>query len=403
MMPKTIVARRLIRGSDEIQYPVLSLGKDGTILGIGSDERSLANDRTTLTAALFDIHMHGSRGIDVMNAGPAEFGVVQRFLAKHGVAQFLPTTVTASLDFTFRALERMADAIETGSELSVGARPIGIHIEGPFLSHLKRGMHPANALQRPSIELFEKMQQAARGHIRLVTIAPEPDAGPFAAGGHGFAPNTALELIRYLSAQGVRCSIGHTNARTDEAIAAIEAGAVSATHTFNAMRALDHREPGVLGVVLDDERLYADLICDGVHVTPSAARLWWKAKGPERAILITDALSATGAGEGEFEVGDTEVFVRSGRALVSGDLRSGKETLAGSVLTLERAVEKLREFTGATLAESTTAASHNAAAMLGLSDRTKIEPGAVANLARWDEDGNLLATYLRGEEIRAEP
>jgi N-acetylglucosamine-6-phosphate deacetylase len=154
--------------------------------------------------------------------------------------------------------------------------------------------------------------------------------------------------------------------------------------------------------VLDDERLYADLICDGVHVAASATRLWWNAKGPRRAILITDALSATGEDKGEFVVGDTEISVRSGRALVSADLRSGKETLAGSVLTLERAVKKLREFSGASLAESTSAASHNPAAMLGLGDRTRIEPGAVANLARWDEKGRLLATYLRGKEVRSE-
>ncbi len=263
-------------------------------------------------------------------------------------------------------------------------------------------MHPAEALQRPSIELFERMQQAARGHIRLVTIAPEPDAGPFAEESQGFAPSSALELIRHLSDKGVRCSIGHTNANENDAIAAIEAGAVSATHTFNAMRALDHRAPGVLGVVLDDERLYADLICDAVHVAASAVRLWWKAKGPHRSILITDALSATGMGDGEYVVGETEILVRRERALVSSDLRRGKETLAGSILTLEHAVVTLRAITGASLAEATSAASHNPAAMLGLSGQTRIEPGKIANLARWDENGNLLATFIRGEEIPSE-
>ena len=165
------------------------------------------------------------------------------------------------------------------------------------------------------------------------------------------------------------------------------------------MRALDHRQPGVLGVVLDDDRLYADLICDGVHVAASAVRLWWKAKGSQRSILITDALSATGMGNGEYVAGDTAVVVGGERALVSSDLRSGKETLAGSILTLERAIGKLRAFTGASLAQATGAASHNPAAMLGFSGQTRIEPGTLANLARWDENGNLLATYIRGEEI----
>lgn len=397
-MGRTLVAGKLICGLREIHYPVLDLDDDGTILHIGEDRRALGDDHTTLTAALFDIHMHGCRGVDVMNSSTAELHAIGRYLAKHGVAHFLPTTVTAPLDFTFRALERLADAIEAlGDD---GARPVGIHIEGPFLSHSKRGMHPADALQPPSIELFERMQEAARGHIRLVTVAPEADAGPFQQGSSRYRSSSPAELIRYLSERGVRCSIGHTNASAEEASAAIQAGAISATHTFNAMRALDHREPGVLGVVLDDERLYADLICDGVHVAPAAVRLWWKAKGPHRSILITDSLSATGMTEGEFVVGDTEISVRGGRALVTADLMRGRDTLAGSVLTLERGVSQFRRLSGASLAQSTSAASHNPAAMLGLSALTDIKPGAVANLTRWDEEGQLLATYVRGREVQ---
>jgi len=401
-MPNTITARRLITGSAQIEYPVVTVTEDGRIANIDSDPRSLVGENTTLTAALFDIHLHGSRGVDVMNGNPGELRSMQRFLASRGLAQFLPTTVTAPLDFTFRALEGMANWIETESADSVAARPIGIHIEGPFLSHAKRGMHPAADLQQPSIQLFERLQEAARGNIRLITIAPEPNAIAAPAQGTAYPPSSALELIQHVSAQGVRCSIGHTNATAAQTIAAIEAGAVTATHTFNAMRPLDHREPGVLGTVLDDERLYADLICDGVHVAAPAVRLWWKAKTARRAILITDALSATGMHEGEFVVGDAMIAVRDGRALVSADLRDGKETLAGSVLTLDRAVRKLREFTDASLADATTAASHNPAAMLGIPEQTAVAHGNLANLIRWAEDGTLLATYLRGKEIRYE-
>lgn len=397
-MGRTIVARKLICGVRELDYPVLDIDENGTILHIGTDERALREDRSILTPALFDIHFHGCRGIDIMNANPAEYTAVAEFLARHGVAQFLPTTVTAPMDFTFRALERIADAIEMPQN-GRGATPLGIHVEGPFLSHAKRGMHPADALQRPSIDLFARMQEAARGHIRLVTLAPEPDAGPF-ADGEGYPSNTALELIGYLSAHGVRCSIGHTNATASEAIAAIEAGAVSVTHTFNAMRAFGHREPGVLGVALDDDRLYADLICDGVHVAPAAVRLWWKAKGPLRTILITDSLSGTGVDQREFLVGDTAVSIKDGRALVSADLRRGKETLAGSLLTLDRAVENLQHLAGVALAEAVCAASRNPAAMLGVSERTRIEAGSAANLARWDEKGALLETYIRGQQLR---
>ena len=257
-----------------------------------------------------------------MNASSHDFLGMQCFLQGHGVSHFLPTTVTAPVEFTLCALERMADAVEGWRE-GCGARPAGIHMEGPFLSHRKRGMHPAQDLQPPSIALFQRFQEAARGHIRLVTIAPEEDACP------GAEPGAALDLIRYLEADGVQCSIGHTYATAGETMRAMEAGASSATHTFNAMRALDHRDPGVLGTVLDQQGLYADLICDGVHVAPECVRLWWRAKGPGRAILITDALSAAGMPDGAYRMGTSGVEVVGGRALVAEDLLVGTETLAG--------------------------------------------------------------------------
>jgi N-acetylglucosamine-6-phosphate deacetylase len=404
-MSRTLTARRLLTDIGTIEFPVLSITSDGTIAEIISDPQALREESTTLTAAFFDIHLHGATGIDVMNSTPAEFRSMQKFLATHGVANYLPTTVTAPVDFTLRALERMADAIER-IPADDEARPRGIHIEGPFLSHAKRGMHPAEDLQPPSVELFERFQSAARGYIRLVTIAPEPNTVPSA--GESRVPDenassvSALELIRHVTGKGVRCSIGHTNATAAETLAAIKAGAVSATHTFNAMRSLDHREPGVLGTVLDQEQLYADLICDGVHVTPAAVRLWFKAKGPGRAILITDALSATGMHDGNYVVGSGAVTVHGIRALVSKDLSTGKETLAGSVLTLDRAVANLREFTGAALGDAVRLASHNPAAMMGKEGLTRVAPGAAANLNRFDERGRLLKTYLRGVEVRRE-
>ena len=147
----------------------------------------------------------------------------------------------------------------------------------------------------------------------------------------------ALDLIRHASAAGVRVSLGHTNATDAETEAAIAAGAVSATHTFNAMRPLDHRDPGVLGVVLDQQELFADLICDGIHVAPAAVRLWFRMKGSDRAILITDAMSATGMPDGAYMLGSFAVTVKDGRC----SLTEHPETLAGSVLTLDRAVQHL--------------------------------------------------------------
>jgi N-acetylglucosamine-6-phosphate deacetylase len=406
-MSRTLTARFLFTAEGIVEYPVLTLTQDGTIAEIHSDPARVAQETTVLTACLFDIHNHGAKGVDVMNSDLQGFRKMQAFLAQHGVAYYLPTTVTAPVDFTLQALEAMADAIEAPRREGE-AQPIGIHIEGPFLSHLKRGMHPDRYLQRPSIELFERFQTAARGHIRLMTIAPEPNA--IASGSSSDAESvnsfsslpqhSALELIAYATERGVRCSIGHTNATAAETLAAIEAGAVSATHTFNAMRPLDHREPGVLGTVLDDTRIFADLICDGVHVAPPLVRLWLKAKDATRGILITDALSATGMPDGDYKVGDAMVTVCGSRALVAEDLSCGKQTLAGSVLTLEQAMANLQRFTGCSLAEANRLASHNPAEMLGRPELTALSPGSAATLNRFDTDGRLIATYLRGRSVQ---
>ena len=384
-MAATITARRLITDSAVVEFPVITLAGDGAIQEITSDARALADEQGTLTAAFLDVHTHGAMGHDVMSASPAQLGEMQRFLADHGVAHYLPTTATTSIDATLRALEALANAIEAEPH-EHEARPVGIHLEGPFLSHAKRGVHPAQELQPPSIEIFDRFYQAARGHIALMTLAPELPG--------------ALDLIRHAASLDVKISLGHSNALAAEALAAIDAGATSATHAFNAMRALDHREPGILGIVLDDDRLFAELICDGIHVAPPLVRLWQKAKGLDRAILVTDAMSATGMPDGEYRLAGLSVQVANGRALLSEDLAKGKQTLAGSVLTLDRGVANLQYFTSASLADAARLASHNPAAMLGKPELTRIQAGSAANLNRFDAANHLTATYIRGQQIR---
>jgi N-acetylglucosamine-6-phosphate deacetylase len=364
-----------------VEFPVLTIATDGTIAEIASDPTALAREVDTLTAAFVDVHTHGAMGHDVMSASPEQLGEMQRFLAGHGVAHYLPTTATTSIDSTLRALERLAAAIEAESHEGE-AQPIGVHLEGPFLSHAKRGVHPAHELQPPSITLFDRFHQAARGHILLMTIAPELPG--------------ALDLIRHARSLGVKVSLGHSNALAAETLAAIEAGANSATHTFNAMRPIDHREPGILGIVLDDDRLFAELICDGIHVAPPLVRLWLKAKGLDRAILVTDAMSASGMPDGEYRLAGLSVQVSNGRAQVAEDLAQGRQTLAGSLLTLDRGVSNLQSFARASLAVATRLASHNPAAMLGKPEITRITEGGVANLNRFDAADRLSATYLCG-------
>ncbi len=343
-----------------------------------ADEASA--DETTLTPSFLDIHIHGAVGHDVMQAAPAEFREIERFLASRGVGHYLPTTVTAPVDETLRALDRIASAIESAEPRSSDGRaaPIGIHLEGPFISHIKRGVHPPDDIQQPEPALFDRFQEAARGHIRLMTVAPEMPG--------------ALALIEHATARGVRVGLGHTNALAAEANAAVAKGATSATHTFNAMRPLDHREPGVVGVVLSNPDLFAELICDGIHVAPELVEIFLRCKGLERTILVTDGMSATGMGDGIYKLGNFDVVVQDGRATARG-------VLAGSVLTLDRAVANFARFTRTPFAEVTRTVTRNPARMLGLEERLSIAPGRPANFNRFAADGTLLETILRGEPV----
>jgi N-acetylglucosamine-6-phosphate deacetylase len=337
----------------------------------------------TLAPAFLDVHTHGAAGHDVMEATPEALNAIGRFLASHGTGSFLATTVTASLDATLRALSGLAKLLAQApgvTETGAQARPIGIHLEGPFLSHAKRGVHPPEYLLAPDLGLFDRLFGAAEGHVRLMTLAPELPG--------------AVELAAYATARGVRVSVGHSNATAAETRAAIAAGAVSATHTFNAMRPLDHHEPGILGIVLTTDSLFAELICDGIHTAPELVKLWWRAKGPERAILVTDAMSAAGMPDGEYQLGGLAVQVANGRATAGG-------VLAGSVLTLDRALANFVEFTGAPLEQALRLLTANPAAMTGLGDRAgSLTVGQPANLVAVDPSGRLVVSIHDGQPIR---
>jgi N-acetylglucosamine-6-phosphate deacetylase len=373
-----IIARRLITDTGEIEYPVISV-EDGQIVRIEAGD---ANGSTeTLTAAFFDIHVHGARSFDLMAADAAGIAEVGRFLVTRGVAHYLPTTVTAPMELTLKSLDKLANAIEHPAAVSSGAPvavPVGIHLEGPFVSHGKRGVHPEVSIREPSIELFDRLQAAARGHIRLMTLAPE-------------LPH-ALELIEHVTAAGVRVTVGHSMATAEETLAAIAAGATSSTHLFNAMRPVDHREPGIVGTVLDRADIYAEAICDGVHVHPAIVRLWLKMKGEERAILVTDGMSATGMPDGTYTLGDFEVVVKGGVCL------SG-ETLAGSVLTMDRAVANVQKFTGTSLGAAVRLASRNPARMMGMPQLSLMTPGRPANFNVFDAAGDHTGTIFCGRLV----
>ncbi len=334
-----------------------------------------------LVPGLIDIHIHGGAGHDVMEQAPDALPSVERLLAAHGVSSYFPTTVSAPLEATLAALQRLADAIErTERDQPAGelrARPLGIHLEGPFLSHSKRGVHPPEDLIAPDPAVFEKFWQAARGKIRLLTIAPELPG--------------ARQVIEQAASRGVCVSVGHSDADLESTRAAVAAGARHATHTFNAMRPLGHRDPGILGEVLTDSRVSADIIADGIHVDPAVVQLFLKAKGPEAAVLITDANAATGMPDGRYRLGPFEFDVHDGRCLANG-------VLAGSVLTMDRAIRNVMKFAAWDLQQTVRLATLNPARVAGVAGG-ELRAGFAADLVVLSPAGEVRKTIIRGAGI----
>lgn len=387
-MRTILTAKGLWNGASLLDQPVILIehGRIASIENRVASEQPVADGDlvfhypdATLAPAFFDVHIHGAAGHDVMEATPEALITIGRFLAAHGTGRYLATTVTAPLDSTLRSLSSLAKLLAHPPDAGETVTwPIGIHLEGPFLSHAKRGVHPPKLLLAPDIAVFDRMYEAAEGNIRLMTLAPEL---------HG-----AVEFAAHATARGVRVSVGHSNATAAETRAVIAAGAVSATHTFNAMRPLDHREPGILGVVLATDSLFAELICDGIHNTPEMVKIWWRCKGPERAILITDAMSAAGMPDGEYSLAGLKIQVANGRA-------SFGDVLAGSVLSLDKALANFVAFTGARVEQGLRLLTANPAAMTGLGAQAgQLAPGDAANIVAVNADGRLAASFLNGHK-----
>ena len=385
-MTTVLQARQLFTPLEAINDAALVM-EDGVIAAVGAraDLRippsALVVDfgEAVLAPGLIDIHIHGGAGHDVMEGSDESLAAVERLMTKHGVTSYCPTTVTAPVDATLRSLQALGKAVEgaaTDGGDGTRAQPLGVHFEGPFLSHAKRGVHPPDLLQPASRELFERMWQAAGGRVSVLTIAPEIDG--------------ALDLIAEASRRGVCVSLGHSDAELPQARAAIKAGARHATHTFNAMRPLDHRNPGLLGAVLTDRNLTADIIVDGIHVDPAVVDLFVRAKGVEGAVLITDAMSATGMPDGAYTLGGFEVQVHDGRCEFDG-------RLAGSVLTLDRAVRNTVKFAGTSLQHAIRMATLNPARVLGLAKRKgTLSVGADADIAVFTAAGEIMRTIVGG-------
>jgi N-acetylglucosamine-6-phosphate deacetylase len=255
---------------------------------------------------------------------------------------------------------------------------VGLHLEGPFISEVKKGVHPPAFIRNPSIRIFDELLRMSANTITLVTLAPELEG--------------ALEFIKSVRSKGVHVSLGHSNATFEETLWAIELGASQATHSFNAMRDFNHREPGILGAILTDSRVWAEIIADGVHVHPAVIDILIRCKGTRRTLLITDAITATGMPDGQYQLGELTVKV------VQGVCRNLEGNLAGSTLTQDRALRNVIQWSKTPLEEAIPLCTVNPAEAIGIdSSKGSLEPGKDADLVVLDENLEVHATLSSGQ------
>jgi N-acetylglucosamine-6-phosphate deacetylase len=305
-----------------------------------------------------------------------------RFAAHHGVTAFLPTTMTAEVAPTLAAVQVVAAAGERPHPN--GAHLLGVHLEGPFISPRFPGAQPASVTRPPDLAEFRAL--CAAGPVRMITLAPEIPG--------------ALDLIRESCNVGIVAVTGHTAATYAQCEVGIAAGITQATHTYNAMTGLHHREPGTLGSVLSNDAVYAQLIADTIHVHPAAMKILARCKGMAHTILITDAMRAVGLSAGQYDLGGQMVTVTTGDGEKPGECRLADGTLAGSVLTLERGLKNFCTAAGLTLAQSWPATSLTPATALGAAkSRGKLEVGYLADLVLLDEGGEVAATVVQGRVV----
>jgi N-acetylglucosamine-6-phosphate deacetylase len=321
-----------------------------------------------------DVHVHGSQGADTMDAIPDAIHSMGRYVARHGVTAFCPTTMAASADDILAAIRNFAALIESPDS----AHPLGLHLEGPYLSSRFRGAQPARFLRAADAREYRPWLQ--NKDVRLITVAPEIEG--------------VSELIRRGVESGVEFAVGHSNATYEQMLAAVDLGLRQATHTFNGMPGLHHREPGLLTAVLDDERVRAQIIADGIHVHPAMIRLLIKMKGTDHTILITDATRAAGMPNGEYTLGSNQIHVDGGIA------RNSEGSLAGSTLTLDQALRNVMSYADLSLAQALPMATQTPAAALGLSRRKGfIRPGFDADIAILDQANHVQLTIVEGRVV----
>jgi N-acetylglucosamine-6-phosphate deacetylase len=346
---------------------------------VPANAKRLEASGLTLVPGFVDVHVHGAGGHDVMEATPAALDAVATTLARGGTTSFLATTVTAAPDALCACAAGIAKFISAQTQNGPNAKPraeiLGIHFEGPFISLARRGVHPAEWIAAPSPALLARMLDAAAGTARILTLAPEIPGG--------------LELIDAVRKAGIVAALGHTDATYGQAMDAIAHGARHAAHVFNAMRPFSHRDTGVLGAVLTSALVTAELIADGVHVDEAAMKLLVNAK-PGKVILVSDGTAATGMPDGKYRLGNFDVQV------TGGVVRNSEGKLAGSALTLDRALRNIVAL-GIPMEEAVRMLTLYPAQLLGIESRKGfIAAGADADLVFLDSQLQISKVVTRG-------
>ncbi|HZS04885.1 MAG TPA: N-acetylglucosamine-6-phosphate deacetylase [Blastocatellia bacterium] len=379
-----IIGGSVVTGREVIESGTV-LCEDGKITFVGPERDadpeagSRAVDATGkfVLPGFIDTHVHGSGGDDVMTDGAEGIRRASKAMLRSGTTAWLPTTIAARHTELLKAVE---DTIAAENNPGPAAEILGLHLEGPYINLKYKGAQPVEGIRDPNFDECSELLEAAGGRIRIMTLAPELPG--------------SLELIRWLRSKGVAPSLGHSEADYDTALAGIEAGATRATHLYNAMSGLHHRKPGLAAACLNESGICAELILDGVHVNPQMAKLAIRAKGRDAIVLITDAVAAQGCSDGIYRLGEYhQIQVRGPLCTLMDGV-----TIAGSVLTMNRAVMNAVGFTGMSLIDAAHTAAMMPAKFCGVADRKgSIEVGKDADMAILNPDFSVQATIKSGE------